>query len=69
MERLGYPRTREHQLSHVKLIRQINDVSDRIHRGTLNLSPAVMDFLESWLIHHMQDEDRRLAQFLRASGH
>jgi hemerythrin-like metal-binding protein len=69
MESLSYPRTREHVLGHVRLIRQINEVSDRIHRGTLAMSPALLDFLESWLVHHMQDEDRRLAQFLRARGH
>jgi hemerythrin-like metal-binding protein/PAS domain S-box-containing protein len=69
MESRSYPRTREHVLGHVRLIRQINEVSERIHRGTLGMSPALLDFLESWLIHHMQDEDRRLAQFLRAKGH
>jgi len=29
----------------------------------------LLDFLESWLVHHTQDEDKRLAQFLKAQGH
>ena len=69
METLAYPRTREHQASHVRLISQINGVAERIRAGTLALSPALLDFLESWLVHHTQDEDKRLAQFLKAQGH
>ena len=69
MESVGYPRTREHQISHVRLINQINAVNDRIHQGILKFSPALLDFLECWLIHHSQDDDKRLAQFLKARGH
>ncbi|MDR3671529.1 MAG: bacteriohemerythrin [Holophaga sp.] len=69
MERLGYPRTREHQASHVRLIHQINAVAERVRQRTLTFSPALLDFLESWLMHHTQDEDRRLAQFLKGQGH
>jgi hemerythrin len=69
METLAYPRTREHQASHVRLISQINAVSDRLRQGTLSFSPALMDYLESWLVHHSQEDDKRLAQFLKAQGH
>jgi len=69
MESLAYPRIREHQASHVRLINQINAVSERIRQGTLSLTPALLDYLESWLVHHTQDDDKRLAQFLRAQGH
>jgi hemerythrin-like metal-binding protein/PAS domain S-box-containing protein len=69
MESLAYPRTREHQTSHARLINQINGVSDRIRKGTLSFSPALLDFLESWMVHHTQEEDKRLAQFLKAQGH
>jgi hemerythrin-like metal-binding protein len=69
MDRLGYPRTREHQQSHARLIQQINDLASRIQHRTLHLSPALLDFLESWLVHHMQDEDRLLAQFAKGQGH
>jgi hemerythrin-like metal-binding protein/PAS domain S-box-containing protein len=69
MESLGYPRTREHQASHVRLISQLNAVSGRVVQGTLAFSPSLLDFLESWLMHHSQDEDQRLAQFLNKRGH
>ncbi len=68
MESLAYPRTREHQASHVRLIKQINLVSTRLRQGTLSFSPALLDYLESWLVHHTQDEDKRLAQFLKDRG-
>jgi hemerythrin-like metal-binding protein/PAS domain S-box-containing protein len=69
MESLGYPRTREHQECHVRLIVQINTLSDQIRQGQLAISSALLDFLESWLLHHTQDEDLRLAQFLKSRGH
>jgi hemerythrin-like metal-binding protein/PAS domain S-box-containing protein len=69
MESLAYPRTREHQACHARLIRQINTVAERIRQGTLSFSPSLLDFLESWIMHHSQDEDRRLAQFIKARGH
>jgi hemerythrin-like metal-binding protein len=69
MESLAYPRTREHQMCHLRLIRQINEVAEQIHQGSLAISPGLLDFLEGWLVHHMQDEDRRLVQFIKAQGH
>jgi len=69
MERLAYPKTREHQTSHARLIGQINGISERIRQRTLDFTPPLLDFLECWLIHHIQDDDRRLAQFLKAEGH
>jgi hemerythrin-like metal-binding protein/PAS domain S-box-containing protein len=69
MEHLGYPRAREHQACHVRLIHQINTVAERIRQGTLDFSPALLDFLESWLMHHTQEEDKRLAQFMKGRGH
>ena len=69
MESLAYPRAREHQACHARLIRQINAVAERIRLGTLSFSPSLLDFLESWIMHHSHDEDRRLAQFIKARGH
>jgi hemerythrin-like metal-binding protein len=69
MESLAYPRTREHQACHVRLIIQINAVADQIHQGKLAFSTALLDFLESWLTHHTQDEDKRLAHYLKSRGH
>jgi hemerythrin-like metal-binding protein len=69
MDRLAYPRTRDHQQSHARLIKQINELTSRIQHRTLHLSPALLDFLEGWLVHHMQDEDRLLTQFAKGQGH
>jgi hemerythrin-like metal-binding protein len=69
MQRFQYPRRREHQAAHASLIAQVNDLAERIHNGTLGFTAPVLDFLEGWLIHHMQDEDGRLARFLRDKGH
>lgn len=69
MERVAYPRTRDHQQAHARLLNQIDDIAGRLRRGSLALTPAVLDFLECWVVHHCQDDDWRLAQFLRGPGH
>ena len=69
MDRLAYPRTREHQQCHARLIIQISELTARIHQRTLRFTPSLLDFLESWLVHHMQDEDRQLTQFVSGQGH
>jgi hemerythrin-like metal-binding protein/PAS domain S-box-containing protein len=69
MERIGYPRAREHQMNHARLIGQINDLIARIREGSLSFTPALVDFLECWAVHHTQEDDRRLAQFLKGQGH
>ena len=52
-----------------RVIDQINTVNDRIRQGLLTFSPSLLDYLECWLVHHSQDEDRRLALFIKARGH
>jgi hemerythrin-like metal-binding protein/PAS domain S-box-containing protein len=69
MERIGYPRAREHQMNHARLIGQISDLIARIRDGSLSFTPALVDFLECWVVHHTQEDDRRLAQFLKGQGH
>jgi hemerythrin-like metal-binding protein/PAS domain S-box-containing protein len=69
MEKLAYPHAQEHQRSHARLAAQISDLTARIRQGSLSITPSLLDYLECWLVHHAQDEDRRLAQFLLRKGH
>ena len=64
MSGCAYPRAREHQANHARLCAQIDHLAGQILAGQLTFTPPVMDFLEGWLIHHMQEEDRLLAAFL-----
>jgi len=69
MGRMGYPWAREHQMNHARLIGHIKGLISRFQAGSLVLTPALVDFLECWVVHHTQEDDSRLAHFLKARGH
>jgi len=69
MERVGYPQRRSHGKIHETLIAQAKDLARRIRSGEQGITQPVLDFLECWLVHHMQEEDLPLAKFLKGEGH
>ena len=69
MRGVAFPQRKQHQAVHVALICQVNDLAEKLHAGRLTFSPPVMDFLEGWLVHHMQEENMDLGRFLRVQGH
>lgn len=68
MDRFEYPGVAEHKGIHGSLVSQVSELCQRFEEGRTALTLPVMDFLEGWLIEHIQGEDVRLAQFLRTRG-
>jgi len=68
MDRFGYPGTLEHKGIHGSLLSQVEELCVRFEAGRMALTLPVTDFLEGWLIDHIQGEDVRLAQFLKLRG-
>jgi len=62
----AYPELASHRALHQDLIRQVMDLEEKYAAGSMTLSIMTMHFLKDWLTHHIQEEDRRLAEFLRA---
>jgi len=54
-----------HRAVHALLTAQIQELAQEFHRGAVALTPPIMNFLEGWLMCHIQYEDRRLAPFLK----
>ena len=65
MDRTGYPGGHAHKAIHADLVAQVQELTDRFRQGKTALTLPVMDFLEGWLIHHIKEEDVRLAQYLK----
>lgn len=63
-----YPRYGTHKEIHDALMRQMAALVQRYDGGQLILTVDVMDFLQEWLVGHIQAEDKKLAQFLREKG-
>jgi len=65
MARHGYPGEERHRQCHAELVQEMEMVLDGLHRGTWDLDPVTLEYLDAWLVRHIQEEDFRLADFLR----
>jgi len=66
MDASHYPGAAKHKTFHKDLVVKVADLVDKFHNGQAMLTMQVMDFLEGWLVEHIQGEDQRLAEFLRS---
>jgi hemerythrin len=64
MARSGYPGEAEHRRQHTALARDLEVVLDGFHRGTMDLTPDTLEYLDAWVLRHIREEDIRLADFL-----
>ena len=65
MRDTGYPDLETHHALHEDLLRQVLELEEKYTAGTMILSIMTMHFLKVWLTNHIQDEDRKLAAYLR----
>ena len=50
------------------LVVQVADLVDQFQQGKATLTLPVMNFLEDWLVKHIQGEDYKFALELRGKG-
>jgi len=60
----NYPGMAKHKAIHGDLLVQVTDLIDKFQKGAA-LTLPVMNFLEDWLVVHIQGEDFRLAAHLQ----
>ena len=64
-----YPDASTHKAEHDKLTRQVLDIQTRCKAGALGiLSLEVMEFLKTWLVNHIQVEDKHYTHHLNTHG-
>jgi hemerythrin-like metal-binding protein len=70
MEEVGYPHAGVHREQHAAFTSQLAQLGDRVERegATPENVSALADAVERWVGEHVQDEDRRLAEFIRGRG-
>jgi hemerythrin-like metal-binding protein/PAS domain S-box-containing protein len=66
MAEAAYPEARDHKAVHAHLTSQIQGLAEELHRGLVEFSPPILNFLEGWLLCHIQYEDRQLVHYLMA---
>ena len=65
MVRYHYPEEAKHRQLHADLASEMDTTLDAYHKGTTQLSPDTMEYLDEWLQKHIREEDFRLAEFLQ----
>jgi hemerythrin-like metal-binding protein len=68
MARHQYGGAARHKQIHADLVKEVADLVEKFQAGKGTLTLAVMNFLEDWLVTHIQGEDYRFAQDLRGKG-
>lgn len=63
-----YPGSPKHKAIHHDLVVQVEDLVAKHEKGENILTLSVMDFLEDWLVQHIQGEDFRFAAYLKEKG-
>jgi hemerythrin len=68
LERYGYPELDTHRHRHQRLVVAMNELFERIQRGSPVISAELLVFLQDWLVTHILREDRRYVSFLNGRG-
>lgn len=68
MRILGYPGYDEHKLHHEDLIRQMNELREKMRTGHASISFELLYFLRNWLTNHIQEGDQRYVAFFLKKG-
>ena len=68
MDQHRYSGAVQHKQIHADLVRQVAELVGKFQAGTATLTLPVMNFLEDWLVKHIQGEDYRFALELKGKG-
>ena len=69
MDGAFYSGAKDHRAVHVNLRGQIQDLTQKVSQGGAILTTPILNFLEDWMLCHIQFEDMDLARHLKAGGH
>lgn len=69
MQRLGYPDYEDHKAQHDMLTGRVYDIQCQVAAGgTAALSKEAVEFLNNWLVGHIQGTDKGYMPFFAAHG-
>lgn len=69
MRSLSFAGLAAHQGEHEDLLQQVLDLQHKFESGATALSIQVLHFLRDWLIHHIGESDKQLADAAKDVGH
>lgn len=66
MREVEYPEIGPHRVLHLYLVEQLGNMTTRLQEGKVVPIYSFVPFLEEWLIQHVQQEDKRLGDYIRS---
>ncbi len=63
-----YPGYTDHKRKHDDLVGQVNQLTQDFDAGRLTLPLTLARFLSDWIRHHIDDEDQKMANWIRSKG-
>lgn len=68
MRQSGYPELAAHQAVHNKLLQDVEKYKAELLEGRKPNVVAVLNFLQNWLVQHIQKTDKKYSDHLNAHG-
>lgn len=66
--RYGYAESQAHQHEHDELVKQVQELQQKMNNGDFMISVELMVFLKDWLMKHILKTDKAYAPFLIEKG-
>ena len=67
-DQYGYPEATAHIGENREFVAKVSDFKQGFDEGQIMLSIDVMDFLENWLVTHIQGSDKKYGPFFNEKG-
>ncbi|MBT7185719.1 hemerythrin family protein [Candidatus Bathyarchaeota archaeon] len=67
-DQYGYPGAATQRREHKEFVAKVSEFKQGFDEGRLMLSMDVMDFLENWLVTHIQGSDKKYGPFFNEKG-
>ncbi len=68
MRQTGYPDLASHQVQHNKLLADVEKYKSDLLEGRKPNLVAVLNFVQNWLVQHIQKSDKKYSDHLNAHG-
>jgi methyl-accepting chemotaxis protein len=63
-----YPELAEHRFAHQQLVSRVSEFQQKLRQGQASISSDLFNFLKSWLLQHIKEEDKAYGPFLNQKG-
>ncbi len=68
MQKIGYPEYKQHKTQHEVIVQKVLDLKKVYSSGVTDAAFSISLLLNEWLMGHLHDEDKKIADYLSRAG-